>query len=243
MPEQGGRADVLAAIDAALRAHADPERAVGQQRYMKSAMPYLGLTTAVFRPAVTAVLRDPAFAMRSRAEWEATIRGLWFGATHRERWYAAIALARHRPYRAWVDSDAMPLWESLIRSGAWWDVVDEITTHLVRDTLLAHPEVEAARLRVWARDEHLWVRRAAILSHVGAKGRADTQLLEDIILPNILDREFFIRKAIGWVLRDHARTDPTRVQAFVAAQPQLSGLSRREALKHIGSGPAADGST
>ena len=82
--------------------------------------------------------------MASREQWEATIRALWDGATHREQWYAAIALARHRPYRAWVDSDAMPLWESLIRAGAWWDVVDDIATHLVRDTVLAAPDGRGA---------------------------------------------------------------------------------------------------
>lgn len=236
MAEQGVRTDVVEAIDAALRTHADPERAEGQQRYMKSALPYFGLTTAVFRPTMTAILRDPALALRSREQWEATIRALWFGATHREQWYAAIALARHRAYRTWVDSDAMPLWESLIRDGAWWDVVDEITTHLVRDTLLAHPDGEAARMRRWATDEHLWVRRAAILSQVGAKERTNPRLLEDVIRPNISSTEFFLRKAIGWALRDYARTDGPWVQRFVAAHPDLSGLSRREALKHVGPG-------
>lgn len=237
MTEQGVRADVIAAIDAALRERADPERAVGQQRYMKSALPYLGLMSPDLRSALRPVLADPQLAMRSRAEWEATIRALWFGATHREHWYAAIALARRRPYRAWVDSDAMPLWESLIRDGAWWDVVDEITTHLVRDTLLAHPGFEAARMRRWSVDDHLWVRRVAILSQIGARGKTDTRLLEDVIRPNISSTEFFLRKAIGWALRDYARTDGTWVQRFVADHPDLSALSRREALKHVG--PAA----
>lgn len=236
MAEQGVRTDVIAAITAALLSNADPERAVGQQRYMKSALPYFGLTTAVFRPLMAAILRDPALAMRSREEWEATIRALWFGATHREHWYAAIALARHRPYRTWCDSDAMPLWESLIRDGAWWDVVDDIATHLVRDTLLARPELESGRMRRWSRDTHLWVRRAAILSQIGAKERTDTRLLEDVIGPSISDREFFLRKAIGWALRDCARTDPTWVLRFVEDHPDLSGLSRREALKHLGGG-------
>ncbi|HEU5143868.1 MAG TPA: DNA alkylation repair protein, partial [Dermatophilaceae bacterium] len=216
---------------------ADPDRAPGQQQYMKSALPYLGLTGPTFRAALGPVLRDPSLAMTSREQWVATIRDLWEGATHREHWYAAIALARHRPYRSWVDSDAMPLWETLIRAGAWWDVVDVIATHLVRDTLLARPEVERPRMRAWSRSDSMWVRRAAILSQVGAKDRTDAALLAEVIEPNIADREFFIRKAIGWALRDYARTDPAWVQGFVADHPDLSGLSRREALKHIGAGP------
>jgi 3-methyladenine DNA glycosylase AlkD len=212
---------------------ADPERAAGQQRYMKSAMPYFGLTSPELKGALAPLLREPGLAMESREQWAATIRALWDGATHREQWYAAIALARHRPYRGWVDSDAMPLWESLIRAGAWWDVVDDIATHLVRDTVAVAPTVEALRMREWAAEESLWVRRAAILSQIGRRESFDTPLLVDVIEPNTCDRDFFIRKAIGWALRDRARLDPDWVRGFVAAHPTLSGLSRREALKHL----------
>jgi 3-methyladenine DNA glycosylase AlkD len=224
----------VAAVTAALEQRADPERAAGQQRYMKSSMPYHGLTSPLLRATLGPLLRDPAFAMASRGQWEATIRALWSEATHREQWYAAIALARHRAYRRWVDSDAMPLWESLIRSGAWWDVVDDIATHLVRDTLLSSPDAEARRLRAWSRSDSLWVRRAAIISQVGAGDRLDQALLADVIEPNLGDRDFFVRKAIGWALRDHARSDPAWVQGFVRDHSGLSALSRREALRHIG---------
>ncbi|WP_374971094.1 DNA alkylation repair protein [Terrabacter sp. BE26] len=230
---QGPHHELVAAVSAALSARADPERAAGQQRYMKSALPYFGLTSPQLKAALTPLLRDPGLAMQSRAQWEATIRALWDGATHREQWYAAIAVARHRSYRSWVDSDAMPLWERLIRTGAWWDVVDDIATHLVRDTLLAHPEAEGLRLREWAASDSLWVRRAAILSQVGAGSRLDQSLLTDVIVQNLAEPDFFSRKAIGWALRDHARVDPAWVRTFVATHPGLSNLSRREALKHL----------
>lgn len=230
----GPHPDLVSAVRAALEQQADPVRAAGQQRHMKSALPYFGLTSPQLKAALGPLLRDPALSMESRDQWVATIRALWDGATHREQWYAAIALARHRPYRAWVDSDAMPLWESLIRSGAWWDVVDDIATHLVRDTVLATPPVEGLRMLGWAAADSLWVRRAAIICQVGAGARLDHSLLADVIEPNIDDRDFFSRKAIGWALRDHGRHDPDWVLAFVAAHPDLSGLSRREALKHLG---------
>ena len=227
-------AGFLAAVPGALAAHADPARAIAQQRYMRSAMPFLGLSSPVLYEALAPVLADPALAMSSAAQWRATILALWDGATHREQWYAAIALARHRTYRDWVDDDAMALWENLIRRGAWWDVVDAIATHLVRETVLSAHEVEAPRLRLWALDADLWIRRAAILSQVGAAQHTDPALLADVIGPNLAEREFFIRKAIGWALRDYARTDPIWVRRFVAREPTLSGLSRREALKHLG---------
>ena len=234
MPSQP-QTELVAAVAAVLAERADPSRAASQQQYMKSAMPFFGLTSPQLKEALRPLLREPALAMQSREQWSATVRALWEGATHREQWYAAIALARHRRYRAWVDSDAMPLWERLIRTGAWWDVVDDIATHLVRDTVLVHPSVEGLRMREWAAADSPWVRRAAIICQVGAGPRVDQALLADVIEPNIEDRDFFSRKAIGWALRDHARHDADWVRAFVAAHPELSGLSRREALKHVGS--------
>ncbi|GAB3873454.1 DNA alkylation repair protein [Terrabacter terrigena] len=233
MPTQP-QTELVAAVHAALAERADPVRAAAQQRYMKSAMPYFGLTSPQLKAALVPLLREPDLAMQSRDQWVATVEALWERATYREHWYAAIALARHRSYRAWVDSDAMPLWESLIRAGAWWDVVDDIATHLVRDTVLGNPSVEGLRMREWAAADSLWVRRSAIISQVGAGARLDQTLLTDVIEPNIDDRDFFSRKAIGWALRDHARHDPDWVLDFVTAHPELSGLSRREALKHLG---------
>src|SRR6478735_1624567 len=184
-PEPRVHSDLVAIVTATLAEHADAARAAGQQRYMKSAMPFLGLTSPQLKALLGPLLRDPGLAMESRAQWEATIRALWNGATHRAHWYAAIALARHRPYRRWVDSDAMPLWESLIRAGAWWDVVDDIATHLVRDTVLAHPTTERLRLRDWAGSGSLWVRRAAIICQVGAGPRVDQAPLADVKQPNL----------------------------------------------------------
>lgn len=227
------RGDLVEALHAALAAHADPVQAVGQQAYMKSAMPYLGLTTPTLRRAIRPVLADPAYRISERGEWEASVRHLWHGATHREHWYAALALLGHRHYRIWRDPQVLPLLEELVRDGAWWDVVDSIATHEVRDLLLGRPDEVAPALRRWSRDESLWVRRAAILAQVGAKDRTDPMLLTDVVEPNIADPDFFSRKAIGWALRDYARTDPGWVREFVAGHPELSGLSRREALKHL----------
>ena len=226
--------DLVDTIRAELARHADPARAAGQQRYMKSTIPYRGLTspqlTAVLRP----ILADPGFRIADRDGWEATIRTLWDEVAYREEWYAAIALARHRTYRPWVDSESMPLWRHLVVTGAWWDVVDEVATHLVRDVLEGSPDVEGLRLREWAVDDDIWLRRTAIICQVGRKDRLDESLLADAIEPNLADRDFFLRKAIGWALRDHARIAPDWVRAFVDAHAgELSGLSRREATRHL----------
>ena len=145
---------------------------------------------------------------------------------------AALALAKHRAYREWVDSTSMPLWERLIRSGAWWDVVDDIATHLVRDTVLAAPRVEKPRMRSWAVADSLWVRRAAILYQVGVRDRLDQRLLADVVEPNIETPTSSAARRSGGRCAT-AKWDQAWVRRFVDEHPALSGLSRREALKHV----------
>lgn len=105
---------------------------------------------------------------------------------------------------------------------------------MVGEVLRLDPEGEGLRMRAWSEREDVWLRRSAIISQLRHRERTDTVLLEDVIEPNLDDREFFIRKAIGWALRQYARTDAKWVLAFVDRHgDRLSGLSRREALKHL----------
>jgi 3-methyladenine DNA glycosylase AlkD len=96
-----------------------------------------------------------------------------------------------------------------------------------------HPAQTAARIRAWSTDDNLWLRRVAILGQLGRRDRVDLALLADAIEPNRADPEFFVRKAIGWALREVARWDPDWVRAYVD-RVELSPLSRREATKHLG---------
>ncbi|WP_404383790.1 DNA alkylation repair protein [Knoellia locipacati] len=225
--------ELVDALRAALRTGADPERAVGQQRYMKSAMPFLGLTSPGRRQVVRPVLADPGLRLDSRPAFERAVRSLWDAAEFREERYAALDLLRHRAYRSWRDPELMPLVEHLVVTGAWWDLVDELS-NVVGEVLLVDPEGEGLRMRDWAERDDLWLRRSAIISQLRHQDRTDTDLLEAVIEPNLDDHEFFIRKAIGWALRQYARTDPVWVQAFVDRHThRISGLSRREALKHL----------
>ena len=103
---------------------------------MKSAMPYHGVTAPRLKQALRPILAT--YAPPDRATWEATVRELWDGATHREERYAATALARHRTARAWQDPSALDLYRHLVVTGAWWDHVDEIAAHLVGGVLARH---------------------------------------------------------------------------------------------------------
>ena len=129
---------------------------------------------------------------------------------------------------------SLDLLDELVVTGAWWDLVDDTAIRLVGPLLLAHPDVVAPAMRRWSRDADRWRRRAAVICQIGAKDRVDTALLAEAIEANVADPDFFLRKGIGWALRQHARVDPGWVRTFVEERgDRLSGLSRREALKHL----------
>lgn len=223
---------LVAAVRRELAARANPERAAAQQAYMKSAMPYYGLTTAELR-AVT----KPLFAaspLDGFDAWQDAVLALWRGAKRREERYAALGLAGHRLYRAHQTPAAMPLYEELVVTGAWWDTVDDIATHRVGDILRSHPGPMKKTMRAWSRDDDLWKRRTSIIAQVSFKKDTDTALLEACIAPSLARKEFWLRKAIGWALRAYAWHEPAWVKRYVKAhENELSGLSRREALKNL----------
>ena len=224
--------ELVATIRAALHAAGDPTVAPGQQAYMKSAMPYHGITAPRLKQTLRPILAT--YAPADRATHEATVHELWDRATHREERYAAIALARHRSARPWQDPESLDLYRHLVVTGAWWDLVDEIASHLVGDALAGHRAEVKPVMRAWARDDDMWVRRTAVLSQVRHRSDTDTDLLHDVIVANLDDPSFWLRKAIGWALRDHSKTDPDWVRAEVSVLgDRLSGLSRREATRRL----------
>jgi len=226
-------ADLVGTLRDGLAALADPARAPEMQRYMKSAMPFRGVPTTARRRLVRDVLTDRT--LTDRATWEATVRRLWDDAAVREERYVAVDLCAHRSARAWQDVDTVPLYDHLVVTGAWWDHVDAVAIPLLGPILRAAPAAMAPLVRRWSVDDDLWRRRTSIIVQNGAKADTDTALLADAVLGSIDDRGFFLRKGIGWALREYAKTDPAWVRAFVAAHgDRLAPLSRREALKHLG---------
>lgn len=219
--------DLVDAVRSALRDLADPERAAGAQAYMKSSLPFLGVRVPAVRQTVARASRQ--FPPASAAQLRATVLELWRTAAFREERYAAIDLTDHR--LAARDLEMLPVYEEIIRTGAWWDLVDGVSGRIC-GLLQAHPAEMSRILRRWSRDPDQWVRRASITSQLRAKKATDPLLLAAVIEPNLPDPGFFIRKAIGWALREYAKTAPEWVEAFVARHAAtMSPLSRREALR------------
>jgi 3-methyladenine DNA glycosylase AlkD len=230
VPLDPGDPTLVGAIGAELRRAADPARAPQMQAYMKSSMPYLGVPLPVTRRiARSAAASNPPADV---PDLLASATALWRGAKYREERYAAaeltgLAMAAGR-------LEMLPLYREMIVTGAWWDHVDGISER-IGGLLLAHRPVIEPVIRQWSTDPDSWLRRSSIISQLALKQRTDVVLLTDVIEPNLADREFFIRKAIGWALRQYARVDPDWVRAFVDGHAAaMSPLSRREAMKHLG---------
>ncbi|WP_410616775.1 DNA alkylation repair protein [Amycolatopsis sp. lyj-109] len=223
---------LVKAIRAGLAELADPAKAPAMQAYMKSAMPFRGVAKPQRSTLLKRVLAD--HTLPDRVTFSATVLKMWRTAEFREERYAAIDLSGYRAYRRWQDPDLVPVYEELIVDGAWWDVVDEVAIRRIGPILRDDRARMTPTMLAWAHDGDLWRRRTAIICQVGAKEDTDTDLLARAIEPSIAEPEFFLRKGIGWALRDYAKTAPDWVRCFVHDHPGLAGLSRREALKHIG---------
>ena len=211
-------------IRKALAAVADPARAAPMQAYAKSAMPFLGVTT----PARRKVCRE-VFAgldLKTAAAWRRTVLALWRGARYREERYAAIDLTEARRFDHYQDLAALPMYEEMIVTGAWWDYVDAIAGHRLGLLLRRFPREMRKQMLAWSRSDDLWKRRSAILCQLTFKEDTDLELLYATIEPALDSKEFFLRKAIGWALRQYACTDPNEVRRYVREHEASSARSR-----------------
>jgi 3-methyladenine DNA glycosylase AlkD len=209
---------LIAALRAAFASHADAKNAGPMQAYMKSALPFYGIPAPLRRKLTTGAVT--AHPCRSSAELAATMLALFRDARFREERYAAVELPRlPAAHRKLVDLSLLPVAEALIRESAWWDLVDDLSGELLQQLLLRHPTETKPVLRRWSKGDDLWLRRAAMLCQRGLKAEAfDAVLLYDCILPSIgaatFANEFFIKKGIGWALRERSYAAPEEVQAF-----------------------------
>jgi 3-methyladenine DNA glycosylase AlkD len=227
-----GGAALIDAVRRELEARANPAKAPDMRAYMKSEMPFLGVQKPGREEVARAVFA--AHPLDGFDAWRDTIRRLWRDATYREERYLAIRLVRDRRYREHRTIATLPLYEELILTGAWWDFVDEVAVRLLKELLERDRDAAALApvLRDWAAGDELWKKRSAIVCQVLRKQDTDLALLYDCIEPNRADREFFIRKGIGWALRAYAWVDPDEVERYCATH-ELSTLSRREALRNL----------
>ena len=216
-------------VQSGLAPLANAENALAMQAYCKTEMPFYGVKKPERAPTIKVM--NKAFNPETLADYKAGVRALW-AQPHREEKYMALSYAdRHRAFHV---PEAMDLFEQLIREGQWWDLIDIVATNMVGTAFKRDRQQIKPVMLAWNDDDDLWIRRSSILSQNRHKAETDARLLFKLCLARAGEKDFFIRKAIGWALRDYAKTEPVAVAAFVLKHREvLSGLSVREAAKQL----------
>jgi 3-methyladenine DNA glycosylase AlkD len=216
------------AVRAALKPRADAERAVGARAYMRGQFNYLGISTPERRAAVAGLLRG--FKPTTGEGLRETAEGLWAIREREYQYVAADLLARYQSVLTFAD---LPWLLDLAQQKSWWDTVDcivKVVGKIVRRS--GAKGVRAMDRAVKHKD--CWVRRIAMLHQLGWRGATDTERLFRYAEQLAFEKEFFIRKAIGWALRDYAWHDVRAVEKFLkSTSAPFSGLTVREARKNF----------
>lgn len=213
----------------ALTESAEPHRAMQMAAYMQHQFAFLG----VGAPARKVAQRPFVAAGRGATSTELldAADACWAQPEREFQYTAADLLVR------WVRSLASSdIWriERLIRTGSWWDTVDALAASVVGPMVAADASLTAT-MDAWIDDDDRWIARTAILHQLKFRERTDARRLFGYVDRRCHEQDFFLRKASGWALREYAKTDPNAVRAYVADRgDRLSGLTRREALKHLG---------
>lgn len=221
--------EVITFVQRELRKLADAEKAPVMAAYMKTTMPFYGVQKPDREPISKAIKKG--FKPADRYEYEATLRALW-ELPYREEKY--IALNYGCDFASLATIDTIPLYEEFVREGAWWDFVDVIAGHMVGFVYKVYRKNVEPVMDAWIEDDDFWIRRTAILSQLRHKKETDAKRLFRYCLSQADEKEFFIRKAIGWALREYSYADPAAVKKFLLQnKSRLSNLSFKEGAKHL----------
>lgn len=219
---------VLQRLDQAYTAAADPERAAFQRAYMRDQFPYHGIPMPALRVIWRGVLAG--LERPTEADLREAALACWGRAEREYAYFGCFWLRRHA---AVATPELMPTLRTLITTKSWWDTVDTLASDTVGPLVRRYPTL-VSTMDKWLVDENLWLARTAILHQLAAKQSTDPDRLFRYCLARADHPDFFIRKAIGWALRQYARTDPDAVRAFLRANgSRLAPLSVREASKHL----------
>ncbi|MEM9159170.1 MAG: DNA alkylation repair protein [Verrucomicrobiota bacterium] len=217
----------LSHIKKAIEIRANPAKATAMSKYLRDQFPFYGLQATAQGEALKEALQNREIPVGR--EFQALVNDLW-NQPHREYHYMATTLMKRRK-KSFTFED-LPFLENLIVSKSWWDTVDSIAPHGIAHALLTQPNQIPAQIQVWLDSENIWLQRVTLIWQLLRKAETDTQLLGHAIQSTLPSNEFFIQKAIGWALRQYAKTDPSWVLNYTATH-DLPSLAKREALKHF----------
>ena len=217
----------LPALENIYRENANPENAFFMKKYMKDKFSFLGIKSPERRALTSAFFKN--YNRPDINNIENIVRKLW---DMKEREFQYFAMELVEKFIKKFEPDDIELLEFMIVNKSWWDTVDLVAANLVGKLLSNFPGLIEQINKKWILSENMWLNRTALLFQLKYKNDLNTKLLKQNILKCRDSKEFFICKAIGWVLREYSKTNPVWVSEFVNSTT-LSPLSKREALKWI----------
>jgi 3-methyladenine DNA glycosylase AlkD len=209
------------------RQNANAANARPMAKYMKNLFPYLGIKTPERRELLKQYYKE--YGKPEITELKQISQELW-KLPEREFQYCAVGMLQL--YKDKVDASFIELYEQLIITKSWWDTVDGIAANLVGSLFKKYPEMIKPHTEKWQTSGNMWLQRTALLFQLNYKADTNVELMFDLIRCNLGSKEFFINKAIGWILREYSKTDAKVVIDFVK-KTDIASLSKREALKWL----------
>lgn len=221
--------DITQNLIARFEAHRDADRATGMEAYQRHQFQFFGLQANLRRE-----LQKQWIEAHGKPIIQENLMAICielFRVPQRECQYTAVdLLVKFGPKQ--LTPDDLPALETFITTRSWWDTVDLLATSVIGPLLKNRPDVHQAVTQRWIDSGNLWLQRTAILFQLKYKMDTDHELLKHVIAQLLPNRDFFIRKAIGWALRQYARENAEWVRQTLD-ELHIEGLSRREALKNI----------
>jgi 3-methyladenine DNA glycosylase AlkD len=215
-------------LENAFQENSNAENAFAMAKYMRNKFVFFGIKTPERRALFKAIYDDDKIEVTANAR---ALAVLLFKKEHREFHYCAIEILIKELKGKYLLED-VELIKKLITTHSWWDSVDTISKNILGEYLLEFPDSTTAVIAEFSHTDNLWLNRSAILFQLAYKEKTDFELLKRICVQHQNSSEFFIQKAIGWALREYAKTNPKLVQQFVAINT-LKPLSKKEALKNL----------
>jgi 3-methyladenine DNA glycosylase AlkD len=207
--------------------NADASQSKPMSAYMRDQFPFLGIKAQKRRELQEEIAKETGY--KNRPFCEEFVRCLW-GLPEREYQYFAVDYLIGKSKT--LEQDHINLLEELITSKSWWDTVDALASNVVGTLCMKYPDIRHREILQFSESGNIWLIRTSILFQLRYKDKTDTRLLATMIEKNSATGEFFIDKAIGWALRQYARTDEEWVLEFLDTHT-LAPLSIKEAEKHL----------
>jgi 3-methyladenine DNA glycosylase AlkD len=218
----------LSQLENAFIEKSNTENSIAMSKYMRNRFDFFGIKTPERRQLLKTIWKENEQEVAANAR---SLAALLFEKRQREFHYCAIEILRKELYNNYKKEDTK-LIEKLITTNSWWDTVDNISKNILGQYLTEFPDCTAATISKFSNSDNMWLNRSVILFQLGYKDKTDFDLLKAISVKHKSSSEFFIQKAIGWALREYAKTNPKAVKKFVTTN-NLKPLSRKEALKNL----------